>query len=204
MARAAISSGSRMRRRQPSRARVPVSSVAEPREPLLRAVLGFVRSACRLPGITRIALLGSLTTSKLVPKDADLLVTVEPSMDLGPLAQAGRRLQGSAQSINLGADIFLTTKDGRYLGRICHWRSCHPRVACHAQHCGQRAHLNDDLHIVTLPADLIAAPPVELWPDLVLRRAVPEDVEKQLLAELAHDRNAPDILPVEDCPRSTH
>jgi len=62
-----------------------------------------------------------------------------------------------------GADIFLADVTGRYLGRICQ-RECHPRVACLAQHCGRREHLNDDLHVVTLSKELIAAPPVDLWP----------------------------------------
>src|ERR1700747_2366324 len=111
----------------------------------------FCVLATRLcPGVRRIALLGSLATAKAIPKDVDLLVTVERAMDLSPLARAGRRLKGLAQTINLGADIFLADTAGHYLGRICHYRECHPRVACRAQHCGLRTHLNDDLHIVTL------------------------------------------------------
>jgi hypothetical protein len=42
----------------------------------------------------RIALLGSLATEKPVPKDADVLVTIDAAMDLGPLARLGRGLQG--------------------------------------------------------------------------------------------------------------
>jgi hypothetical protein len=34
---------------------------------------------------------------------------------------------------------------------------CHPRALCVAQHCSEREHLNDDLHIVTLPQELIVA-----------------------------------------------
>ena len=73
---------------------------------------------------------------------------------------------------------------GRYLGRICHYRECHPRVLCRAQHCGQQNHLNDDLHIVTLSHELIASPPVELWPKVVRRLSVPADVEEALLNNL--------------------
>jgi hypothetical protein len=50
----------------------------------------------------RISLLGSLVTAKAIPKDVDLLVTIDSMMDLTQLAQAGRRLMGSIQSINLG------------------------------------------------------------------------------------------------------
>jgi hypothetical protein len=162
----------------------PSPSVAEPRRELLLAVRSFVRAARACPGVLRIALLGSLVMSKAIPKDADVLVTIDSAMDLAELARAGRRLKGSAQTINLGADIFLADVTGRYLGRICHYRECHPRVACLAQHCGRREHLTDDLHVVTLSKDLLAAPPVDLWPNVVRRLTVPADVETLLLSEL--------------------
>ena len=50
---------------------------------------------------------------KSLPKEADVLVTIEDGLDLGPLAAAGRRLKGLAQQINLGADIFLADTKGR-------------------------------------------------------------------------------------------
>ena len=167
--------------------RHPSPSVPEPRRPLLGAVLAFVWAARECPGVLRIALVGSLTTPKPIPKDADVLVTIKGDMDLTQLARYGRRLKGTAQNINLGGDIFLADEGGRYLGRICHYRECHPRVACRAQHCGHRDHLNDDLHILTLSADLIAAPPVELWPRVVRRLPVPVDTETLLLAVLERD-----------------
>jgi len=37
---------------------------------------------------------------------------------------------------------------------------------------------------VTLAKDLIAAPPVDLWPTIVRRISVPDDVEDVLLAGL--------------------
>ena len=56
------------------------------RTQLLQAALAFVRSAARLPGVKRIALIGSLTRPEPSPKDIDLLVTVTDDMDLAPLA----------------------------------------------------------------------------------------------------------------------
>ena len=176
---------SKMRRH---RHREPSPSVAEPRRPLLLGAYSFARAARLCPGVLRIALLGSLATAKAVPKDVDLLVTIERAVDLAQLARAGRRLQGLAQTINLGADIFLADTAGRYLGRICHYRECHPRVACHAQHCGLRTHLNDDLYRVTLSKDLLASPPIELWPKVIRRLAVPEDLEELLLTKLERDQ----------------
>ena len=64
----------------------PQPSVPDPRRHLLRAVLAFVRAARSSPGVLRIALLGSLATDKPVPKDADVLVTINAAMDLSLLA----------------------------------------------------------------------------------------------------------------------
>jgi predicted nucleotidyltransferase len=160
--------------------------VPDPRPHLLDAVLAFVRATRSTPGVLRIALLGSLATDKPVPKDADVLVTIDPAMDLAPLARLGRRLQGTAQTINLGADIFLADAAGRYLGRICHYRECWRRVACRALNCGLRQHLNDDLQIVTLSPTLVGAPPIELWPRIVARCVVPADTQALLVAQLDH------------------
>ena len=167
----------------------PTPAIAEPRRALLLAVRSFVQAAGGCAGVLRIALLGSLATTKAVPKDADVLVTIDGTMDLFELARAGRRLKGQAQSINLGADIFLADEGGRYLGRICRHRECHPRVTCRARHCGGREHLRDDLDIVTLSKELLAAPPVDLWPNIVRRAAMPPDVETLLLAELGEPQS---------------
>ena len=59
-----------------------------------------------MPGVLRIALIGSLTTDEPDPKDADVLVTVADEADLAPLAGLGRKLQGHAQSFNRGGEVF--------------------------------------------------------------------------------------------------
>lgn len=164
------------------RTHMPQSSIPEPRPRLIAAALDFVLQARLLPGIRRIALIGSLTTPKAVPKDVDMLVSIDPGMDLGPLAQLGRRLEGAAQTINLGADIFLD--EGRYIGRICRFRRCHPRASCRAESCARRQHLNDDLYVVRLAAELVGTPPVELWPRVVVRIPLPPDIEAGLIAKL--------------------
>jgi len=161
--------------------------VPDPRHHLLRAVLAFVRAARIVSGVHRIALLGSLATAKPVPKDADVLVAINASIDLAPLARIGRRLKGTAQTINLAADIFIADETSRYLGRICHYRECHARATCQALNCGRRQHLNDDLQIVTLGSAIIGAPPVDLWPRIIRRCATPSDTETLLLAELERD-----------------
>src|SRR5258705_5054944 len=149
---------------------------------LLQEVLRFVERAHTLPGVRRIALVGSLARDKDDPKDADVLVTVDNDADLTPLATAGRRLKGHAQSRNKGADIFLADPSGNYIGRICHWRECRPgiRASCDARHCGRRAFLHDDLDAVMLDTALIKTPPLELWPKIVRRVELPRDLETRL------------------------
>ena len=153
---------------------------------LLNGVLRFTHVVRDITGVSRVSLVGSLTTSKTTPKDADVLVTVAPDCDLARLAKAGRALKGHAQTRNSGADIFLASPDGRYIGRTCGWRECRPgiRVACRALHCGATEFLNDDLQVVNLVPALIAQPPIDLWPQVARRVALPADVEQVLLEPL--------------------
>ena len=162
------------------------------REFLLGEAFQFVRAVSRMSGALRVALVGSLLTEKLAPKDIDLLVTIEPQCDLLHIAAAGRRLKGRAQGWNKGADIFLANPDGQYVGRTCNWRECAPgiRLACKAQHCGRRHFLNDDLHIVKLSSELIASPALELWPAIVRRSTLPRDVEAILVEPLFEQHHA--------------
>ena len=159
------------------------------RDFLLNEVLRFVKYVRTCPGVLRIAVVGSLATDKENPKDADVLVTVDENADLNPLASAGRKLKGRAQSRNRGADIFLADPSGNYIGRTCHWRECRPgiRSSCDARHCGRRAFLHDDLDDVTLDVAVIKAPPLELWPNIVRRVDLPKDVEAQLVRPIERD-----------------
>jgi hypothetical protein len=153
---------------------------------LLSGVLAFTRAACRIPGVARIALIGSLTTNKPQPKDADMLVTIADDADLALLAAQGRKLRGHAQTRNHGGEVFLANPQGGYLGRTCPWKLCAPgvRMSCDALHCGWRPFLHDDLGAIKLRRTLIAEPPIELWPQVVARVTPPPDVEALLLAPL--------------------
>ena len=154
---------------------------------LLRLCLEFVRAARKMPHIHRIAVVGSLPTPKQRPKDADVLVTIGPEVDLNALAAMGRRFQGQAQAINSTADVFLSDIHGSYLGRVCQFRECHPRVRCRATHCGVRPHLNDDLDVVALAPELIASPPLVVHPVVTVAADVPKDLEELLLAPLRRE-----------------
>lgn len=151
------------------------------RQELLAAGAAFVRAATAVRGVIEIGLVGSMCTSKPTPKDIDFLVTIATDVDFDALATLGRRLKGRAQGLGRGADIFLV-RDGAYIGRICHYRECWPRRACAALHCGQTQHLNDDLEALRLRPELIASPPVTIWPSVTRRCALPNDVEAMLHA----------------------
>lgn len=162
---------------------------------LLAETFRFIERVAAMPGIKRIAIIGSLTTSKTNPRDADILVTVEDDVDLTALAAASRRLKGSAQSKNKGADVFLANPSGQYIGRICHWRECGPgiRASCDALHCGHRHYLHDDFNDIRLNPAVVKEPPVEVWPIVVCRQKIPDDLEAYLskfqVAKSIYDRS---------------
>lgn len=165
---------------------------------LIAQVQRFVVRASGIPGVCRIALIGSLSTAKKNPKDADLLIWVEDDADLAPLAAVARQLKGAAQTRNRGADIFLANPSGNYLGRICHYRDCRPgvRMSCRARRCGRRAHLCDDLDMLMLPSQLVQASPLELWPTIVRRCSVPEDLEHLISAMPSNASTVLSLRPV--------
>ncbi len=159
------------------------------RKIMFAEVRRFVRFARDIQGVRRIALIGSLTTDKEFPRDIDMLITVSDDCDLAPLAQLSRQLSGHMNGYQAGADVFLASEDGDYLGRSCPWRDCGPdhRTSCDAMHCGLRHYLHDDFNAIRLKEKVIAQPPVLLWPDLAAAQNVPPDVYEQLIEELAKD-----------------
>jgi hypothetical protein len=144
------------------------------REGLLAGLQRFVLEARHVAGVREIALVGSIVTTKENPKDVVVLVIVTDDADLTRLAAHARRLQGHAQSLNRGADVFLANDRLEYIGRTCRWRDCRPgiRRACDARHCGRRPHLHDDVDTVTLSQAVVAAPPATLWPVVTPTAAV--------------------------------
>ena len=153
------------------------------REAFLQEVKIFVDKAKTIEGIFRIALIGSLTTKKLKPKDIDMLLTVDDDMDLTRLAKITRQMNGHVQALNHNAEVFLSDPQNHYIGRICHWKECGPgiRASCDAMHCGLRLYLHDDFGSVQLDDSLITNPPIILWPDVKISGEIPDDVKKYLL-----------------------
>jgi hypothetical protein len=137
----------------------------------------FIDRVVTLPGVRRIALLGSIVTSKALPKDVDLLITIDEG-DLTALATAARRLKGIVQGKNKGADIFLANPAGEYIGRVCHWSRCGPqfRSTCDAWNCGVRHYLHDDFGDIRLNPRLVKKPPLEIWPTVIYRQAPADDL----------------------------
>src|SRR4030095_16860126 len=157
------------------------------RRQLLDGLRRLVASAREIAGVRRIALLGSIVSTKPDPKDIDVLVVVADDADLAPLAMHSRRSQGHAQSLNRGADVFLAVERGTYIGRTCRWKDCRPgvRQSCDSLHCGQRHYLHDDLDAIHLNSAMVLSPPVTLWPYVERHGRVPQDVE-DVLAALEH------------------
>jgi len=159
------------------------------RKIMFAEVRRFVRFARDLPGVMRIAMIGSLVTEKEFPKDIDMLVTVTDECDLAPLATLGRQLSGHMQSHQAGADVFLADQNGNYLGRTCPWKECGPgiRASCDALHCGARHYLHDDLEAIRLDRQVIINPPLVLWPKSTAGADVPQNVHRELIEQLADD-----------------
>jgi hypothetical protein len=132
--------------------------------------------------VRSVGLLGSIVTDRPDPKDIDLLLVITDETDVSVLADHARRLQGRAQQLNRGADVFLADERGAYLGRTCHWKHCGPgiRASCDALHCGRWPHLHDDLEDVQLDSRTVTAPAVTLWPQVVRRVVLPADVERMI------------------------
>ena len=145
---------------------------------LIAETFRFIDRIVTIPGLRRIAMVGSLINSKADLKDVDLLITMEDEVDLTTLATAARKLKGAAQTKNRGADIFIANPAGQYIGRICHWRDCGPgiRASCDAHNCGHRHYLHDDLDDINLDPHLVKEPPLEIWPTVVFRQSVASDL----------------------------
>ena len=162
---------------------VPCLRLPEPRRALLLAVCSFVRAARICPGVLRIALMGSLVTNKPIPKDADVLVTIDDTTDLTGLARAASAPQGVCSNHQPSSLMRLGVTSDAFASIASAIRAWHasPSIA-------DAAPTSTMTHVVTLSKELLAAPPIDLWPDVVPRVKVPPDVEALLLTELERVR----------------
>jgi hypothetical protein len=151
------------------------------RREFIKNALWFAQTASKLPDVLRIALIGSITTPKLKPKDVDLLITLADNTPIKPVADLGRKLLGKQMAVgdSSGADIFIASEKGAYLGRTCQYRDCFPRMSCEGSQCNG-SYLCNDFHRVNLKKELIANPPVELFPTLLVRAPLPKDLVQAL------------------------
>ena len=153
---------------------------------LLQEMVDLIRAIMKVPGVNRIAVIGSLATDVEAPRDADLLISVEDDASLASLAKLGRRWRAFVQSLHCSGDIFLCDDHGNYLGRTCPWKECGSNLnpQCDARHCGRRRYLHDDLNTIRLSRQVASIPPIELWPEIVLRVPIPQDVNDVLVKPL--------------------
>lgn len=121
-----------------------------------RAAAEYVSGAfAAVPGVIRVALFGSVTSSPRVeamgrrrgrihePKDVDLAVWLDGLADLDRLrVLCGRAVNHLWDEQEMGvahhqADVFLLDVTGKYLGRLCHFNQCPKhRPQCQAEGCG--------------------------------------------------------------------
>lgn len=161
----------------------------ELRKIMFAEVRRFVRFARDLPGVQRIALIGSLASDKEFPKGIDMLVTITDDCDLDKLAIWSRQLAGHMLAHGAGANVFLASATDDYLGRTCPWKNCGPgiRKSCDARNCGARRFLHDDFSAIRLSKRVIQHPPVRLWPEIGATPDSPPDVMEELLEPLSQD-----------------
>lgn len=155
-----------------------IQNSQEVRAFLITESFRFIDRVISLPGVKRVALLGSIVIPIADSKDVDILIAIDNDTDLTALATVARRLIGIVQGKNKGADIFLANPAGEYIGRVCHWRSCGPqfRSTCDAWNCGVRPYLLDDFGDIRLNSHLVKEPPLEIWPTLIYRQKVADDL----------------------------
>jgi predicted nucleotidyltransferase len=86
------------------------------RQQLLDGLRRFVVSARQIAGVQRIAVLGSIVTTKPDPKDIDVLVGVADDADLTPLATCSRRCRGTHRVSIVAPTCFSPTSAAPTLG----------------------------------------------------------------------------------------
>lgn len=162
---------------------------------LIHAGTWFMEAVVKVPHVERVALCGSLTTSKEHPKDIDFLVYVTPDVDLKRLSKLKRGLLGRIQRGNLGADVFVV-EQGSYIGRACRYRDPWPRQVCMAQDltCDSRSGLCDTQRNFVLNDSLVQHPPIVLYPEIggtLNASEIPDDVAMHLIGQAysSHSRD---------------
>ncbi len=63
-------------------------------------------------------------------------------------------------------------------------------MSCDAWHCGRRHYLHDDFGAIRLAPEVVAAPPLVLWPQTTARIPMPADVEQRHWLLLVEERKA--------------
>ena len=151
------------------------------RSAFIRNALEFAEKISRQKGVQRIAIVREITKPIREPEILCLLVTIDEEAPIKPIADIGRKLKGRMVSMPnaAGADVFLANEAHEYLGRTCSYRECHPRVACEGSQC-YGTYIANDFHVFTPGPEVIQSPPVEVYPQVVIRERIPDDLRRAL------------------------
>lgn len=151
------------------------------REAFIKNALEFAEQLSRKEGVRRVAIVREITQPVKKPHILCLLVTIGEEAPVKPIADVGRKLTGRMLSMpeSVGSDVFLANEQHEYLGRTCNYRECHPRAACRGGQC-YGTYICNDFHIFTLEKEVIESPPVEVFPRVVIRDRIPDDLRQAL------------------------
>lgn len=147
----------------------------------IQHALEFAEQLSRKQGVLRVAIVREITQPVKEPEILCLLVTISEEAPIRPIADIGRKLAGRMLSMPraAGSDLFLANEQHEYLGRTCLYRECHPRVRCEGNQCNG-SYICNDFHVFTLEKEVIQSPPVEVFPRVVIRDRIPNDLRRAL------------------------
>lgn len=159
-----------------------MNEIETDRSALLQAAKWFLENIFKRDDIEKIAFLGSICTNKKYPKDIDILVYLKPGADIESIAALKRKFQGRIDRGTMGADIFLA-ENGKYIGRACCYKEPWVRAVCAQQKlcCNRdRIFLCDTSQSFALKPEIVANPPVVVYPDFSTESAIPNDLKEMI------------------------
>jgi hypothetical protein len=86
---------------------------------LLAGLVRLVQGARTIPGVCQISPVAPIRRRRRILRTSTCWWWCSDGADLVLLARHARRLQGHAQSLNRGADVFLANERSEYIGRTC-------------------------------------------------------------------------------------
>ena len=135
------------------------TSNAARRQRMLEGVGQFAQKLRRFSSVIEVGLAGTLASEDEYPNDIDAVVFLDGFNELPDIARAARQMASVCNSW----EVFVFTVDFKYLGRICHYKECRPRVACADKRCGTYPHIYELADFVFDPNQFFSSPFHLFW-----------------------------------------